>query len=238
LYFNAALIIVRNVNRDILADIGMNFPSAPRVRSVLRILEKRYQQKADMQMTTAEDTLIGVLLSARTTDVQVLKMFPRFRDIFPDWRSLADASAETIARQLTGIGLFRSKARALHGLAKRILEDYGGKIPRTMEELVSLPGVGRKTASCVLWYVFGIPAMAVDTHVFRISRRLGWAIQNTPEKVERELMDRVPKNAWGDVNRILVQFGRDLCRPGKPQCWRCPVARYCPYPHKTLQLSS
>lgn len=211
----------------------MNRIPVQRVTATLRILAKSYQRKADMQMETPEATLIGVLLSARTTDVQVLKMFPAFRRAFPDWKSLANAKVDAIAKQLTGIGLFRSKARALQGLAIRILNEYDGEIPKTLEELVTLPGVGRKTASCVLWYAFGIPAMAVDTHVFRISRRLGWATKKTPEKVERELMDLVPHDAWGEVNRIFVQFGRDICRPGTPQCWRCPVANDCRYPHKT-----
>lgn len=200
---------------------------------VIRILSKRYTHKADMDLGTPEDTILGVLMSARTTDKQVLKVFPGFRKAFPTWKSLASASVGDIAKTINTIGLYKSKAKAIHGLAQKILNEYGGKVPRTMEELVTLPGVGRKTASCVLWYVFGIPAMAVDTHVMRITRRLGWAKGKTPQKVEMELRKVIPEKYWGESNRTMVQFGRAVCVPGKPKCWMCPVAKYCAFRPKT-----
>lgn len=200
---------------------------------VIQILSKTYTHKADMDLGTPEDTILGVLMSARTTDKQVLKVFPGFRRVFPTWKSLANASVSEIAKTINTIGLYKSKAKAIHGLAQKILNEFGGKVPHTMEELVMLPGVGRKTASCVLWYVFGIPAMAVDTHVMRITRRLGWAKGKTPQKVEMELRKVIPEKYWGESNRTMVQFGRAICVPGRPKCWMCPVAKFCAFRPKS-----
>ncbi len=200
---------------------------------VIRALRRRYTKKADMDLGTPEDTILGVLLSAQTTDVQVLKAFPAFRKKFPTWQSLADAEVADIAKSISTIGLYRSKARAMNGLAKKILHEFRGKVPRTMEELVTLPGVGRKTASCVLSYAYHVPAIAVDTHVFRIARRLGWSTQKSPEKVERDLAALVPSHLWNNINRTFVRFGRDVCVARTPQCWRCPVAALCAFAPKT-----
>lgn len=200
---------------------------------VVAALRRRYRDKGMVDLGNPEDTLIATLLSARTTDVQVLKVYPNLRKTFPTLQSFAKARVEDIAAQISSIGLYRAKAKAIKGLAIRLLSEYGGRVPQTMEDLVTLPGVGRKTASCVLWYGFGLPAMAVDTHVFRITRRLGWTKGKTVEQVERDLMKDIPARYWGDINRTMVQFGRDICRPGTPQCWRCPVAPWCRYEPKT-----
>lgn len=198
------------------------------------ILNKYYPQKPDMDLGNPDDSLIATILSARTTDAQVLKMFPAFRKKFPDWNKLAKADVKTIARSISTIGLYRNKAKALKALGQRLLKDFDGKVPNDMKSLVSLPGVGRKTASCVLSYCFGVPSVAVDTHVFRITHRLGWAKAKDPEKVEEEIKKAVPKPLWSDVNRTMVHFGRDICIAGlKPKCWKCPVAKYCAYIPKT-----
>jgi endonuclease-3 len=200
---------------------------------VVATLKRRYTDKGMVDLGDPEDTLIATLLSARTTDVQVLKVYPGLRKKFPTLKSFMKADVADIAASISSLGLYRSKARAIQKLATRLVTEYEGKIPKTMEDLTSLAGVGRKTASCVLWYGFGIPAMAVDTHVFRITRRLGWTRGKTAEHVEKELMKDVPKRYWGDINRTMVQFGRDVCRPGTPHCWRCPVAKWCAYQPKT-----
>ena len=211
-------------------------PSTPQAAAtVIRTLKKRYTKKADMDMGSPEDTILGVLMSARTTDKQVLKVFPSFRKRFPTWKKIADAPVGEIAKSINTIGLYRSKAKAIKGLAQKIINDFGGKVPKTMDELVTLPGVGRKTASCVLAYAYHNPAIAVDTHVFRITHRLGWTAKKTPEKVEQDLRRLVPKPLWIEVNHTMVQFGRDICVGGtKPKCWMCPVAKWCAYPKKTL----
>lgn len=203
------------------------------ISRVIHTLRKLYTEKGMVDMGRAEDTLIATLLSARTTDAQVLKVYPGLRQHFPTLQDLADAPLQAIERCISSIGLYRNKAKAIKALAKMLLAEFGGNVPKTMDELVRLPGVGRKTASCVLWYGFGIPAMAVDTHVFRIAHRLGWVKGDTAERVEQELMAMVPRSMWGDVNRTFVQFGRDVCKPGIPQCWRCPVAEWCEFSPKT-----
>lgn len=202
---------------------------------VIKILAKRYPQKGDMNFGSPEDTLLGTLLSARTTDAQVLKVFPGFRNKFPSWTSLVKAKESEIGKEISTIGLYRSKAKAIKGLAQKIITDFNGKVPSTMEELTTLPGVGRKTASCVLAYAFDKPAIAVDTHVFRITRRLGWTNGKNPEKVEKDLMKLLPQKLWAEINRCMVRFGRDLCVAGKPKCWKCPVAAWCAYMHKTAK---
>ncbi len=204
----------------------------------IRTLRRRYTKKSDMDMRTPEDTILGTLLSARTTDKQVLKIFPTFRKKFPTWKSLASASVGEIKKSLTTIGLYRSKAKAIKGLAQKIIAEYHGKVPKTMEELITLPGVGRKTASCVLAYAYHIPAIAVDTHVFRITHRLGWTKRKTPEKVEADLKHLIPVSLWIEINHTMVQFGRDICIGTKPKCWMCPIVKWCAYPKKTLRPSS
>lgn len=200
---------------------------------VIRLLAKRYTAKGMVDLGNPEDTLIATLLSARTRDEQVLKVYPRLRKKFSTLKDLAQAKEKSIAAEISSIGLYRNKAKAIKSLATRLVNVYEGKVPETIDELVTLSGVGRKTASCVLWYGFGKPAMAVDIHVFRISHRLGWVKGKNPEQVEQELMKMVPEKLWGELNRVFVQFGRDICRPGVPQCWRCPVAKSCAYQPKT-----
>lgn len=202
--------------------------------NVVLTLKRRYPQKADMDLGNPDDSLLATIFSARTTDAQVLKMFPAFRRKFPSWKKLAAADVRDIENAINTIGLYRNKAKSAKALAQKILKDFGGEVPRTMEELVTLPGVGRKTASCVLSQSFGIPAVAVDTHVFRIAHRLGWSKGKTPEKVEEDIKKIVPKELWGDVNRTMVRFGREICVGGKkPKCWMCPVAKWCTFTPKT-----
>ncbi|MBU2566476.1 endonuclease III [Patescibacteria group bacterium] len=201
--------------------------------STLKILKKLYPQKPDMDLGNPEDSLLATIMSARTTDAQVLKMFPDFRKKFPNWKKLASADLIDIAKSMNTIGLFRNKAKSIKSLAQQILKDYDGKVPDTMEDLVKLSGVGRKTASCVLSTCFNKPAIAVDTHVFRISKRLGWAKGKNPIIVEKELAKLVPLKWWSHINHTFVPFGRDICKPGKPQCYRCPINKYCNYSNKT-----
>lgn len=200
---------------------------------VVEVLSKAYPGRGMMDMKKAEDTLIATLLSARTTDVQVLRVYPTLRKRYPTLKALAEADISEMGNIIHSIGFYNAKAKNVKALARKLLDEFDGKVPRTLEELVTLPGVGRKTASCVLTYAFQIPAIAVDTHVFRIVHRLGWAKGKTAEQVEWELRALIPEDQWIDVNRSLVQFGRDICKPGRPECYRCPVAKWCPYPKKT-----
>ena len=211
--------------------LSVHYPLSTRmnVSRVITTLSIRYPQKGDMDLGNAKDTLIGILLTARTQDAQVLKILPAFIKRYPTFDSIAKSSPKEIETYLSTIGLYRSKAKAIHGLAKIILKDYDGKVPGTMEDLRRLPGVGRKTANCVLNYVFGEDTICVDTHVFRISHRLGWTNGKTPEAVERDLQKLVAKRQWSSINRAFVRFGREICKPGKPMCDICPVRKDCAY---------
>lgn len=209
-------------------------PKTAAVREVISILKRAFPGKGAVELDRPEDVLLATVLSARTRDEQVLKVYPKLRAKFPKLRDLAEAKAYDIEKPLSEIGLFRAKARAMKGIAETLIKEHGGKVPSTREELVALPGVGRKTANCVLCYAFKVPAIAVDTHVQRIANRLGWVRTKRVEDTETALMRLIPKDLWLHVNRVFVQFGRNVCIPGRPRCWKCPVARWCAYPHKNL----
>jgi endonuclease-3 len=203
---------------------------------ILNILAKRYPGTGMTDLGNPEDTLLATLLSAQTTDVQVLRVYPVLRKRFPKLSDLAKASVRDIEKCINSIGLYRTKAKAVKALAQKLIKEFGGKVPSTMADLVTLPGVGRKTASVVLSFSFNKPAIAVDTHVFRIAKRLGWSKGKNPKVVEQDLMALVPKKQWSEINRTMVPFGRDICKAPKPQCWRCPVRAWCPYPKKVILL--
>jgi endonuclease-3 len=205
--------------------------------NVIKILAKKYTAKADMDLGNPKDTLLGVLMTAQTTDKQVLKIFPAFKKRFPTFKSLASSTPQEIEKSISSVNFFRGKAKAIHGLSRMIIEKYKGKVPGTMEELIKLPGVGRKTANCVLSHVFEQDTVCVDTHVLRIANRLGWTRKKTPDKVEKDLERVVPQKFWREINRTFVQFGRDVCKAPTPQCWRCPVRDLCPYQPKTVDPS-
>lgn len=208
-------------------------PTTAAIRKVIETLKREFPGKGAVELDRPEDVLLATVLSARTRDEQVLKVYPKLRAKFPKLADLAAAKAKDIEKPLSEIGLFRAKARAMKGIAQLLLERHGGNVPSTREDLVALPGVGRKTANCVLCYAFKVPAIAVDTHVHRIANRLGWVRTTDVEKTETALMRLVPQGLWLHVNRVFVQFGRNVCIPGRPRCYACPIARLCAYPEKT-----
>jgi endonuclease-3 len=171
-------------------------------------------------------TLIGTILSARSrdemTDVITEALFRRF----PTSRALARADRRVVEKILKPIGFYRTKASYVMETA-RMVEAAGGRIPRTIEGLLEFPGVGRKVANCVLVYAFGQQAIPVDTHVHRVSNRMGWMKTRTPEETERRLVSLVPRRLWPVINEALVAHGKAICRPVGPRCPECPVRRHC-----------
>ena len=171
-------------------------------------------------------TLIGTILSARSrdemTDVITARIFRRY----PSPRSLARAPRRAVEKILKPIGFYRTKASYIQETA-RMVEARGGRIPRTIEGLMEFPGVGRKVANCVLVYAFGQQAIPVDTHVHRVSNRMGWMKTRSPEETERRLVSLVPRRLWPVVNEALVAHGKSICRPIGPRCGECPVRRWC-----------
>jgi len=211
-------------------------PSQKEIRSTLRILEKMYQGSGALELPSAYMTTVGVLLSARTKDEQVLKLLPNFFNAFPNVYVLAEAEIKDIETYINTIGMFRQKAKHLKKMARRIVDVYDGKVPDSMEDLVTLAGVGRKTASVVLPYMFNKPAIAVDVHVHRVVNRLGWVDTNMPAKTEKELLNLIPQSLYQTVNRVFVKFGRYICTSRKPKCWACPIQDICPVKNKNLEI--
>lgn len=203
---------------------------------VMRELVKRYTGPAASSKDTPWEVLLFTLLSARTRDEQTEVVFQELLRQYPGPRELAQARVADVGRVLQRIGLYKTKARNVVALAQKLEKEYGGQVPRAPEQLTDLPGVGPKTASCVMVYAFHLLAIPVDTHVHRIVNRLGWVKESTPEKTATALQATLPKAWWTDINRVMVQFGRAVCVPGKPRCPECPVSRWCRYPKKTKAL--
>lgn len=172
--------------------------------------------------------LIATVLSQRTrdevTDVAAKKLFSRYDT--PS--SLSKADVKDIEELIREVGFYRVKAPRIKKIARIIDDEYNGKVPGIMDELLALPGVGRKTANCVLVYGFGKEAIAVDTHVHRISNRLGFVSTKTPEETEMRLREILPEKYWLFINELMVRFGQDICRPVSPKCGNCAISGYCP----------
>lgn len=173
--------------------------------------------------------LIRTILSQRTKDANTDKATNQLFSKYKDIHEVADAPIEDIEKLVKSAGFFRVKANRIKEVSHIILDYYGGIVPNNMKELLELPGVGRKTANCVLVFAFQEPAIPVDTHVHRIPNRWGIVNTKTPEKTEEELMKIVPKNLWIDMNDLIVQFGQTICRPLNPLCEECPITDLCDY---------
>lgn len=172
--------------------------------------------------------IVATVLSAQSTDVQVNKVTPALFRRFPTPEKLAQADQSEVEECINRLGMFRQKAKNLIGLATKLVEIHGGSVPPDQAKLVELPGVGRKTANVVLGVAFGQPAgVVVDTHVQRITQRLGWTPNNTPEKIENDLMRLLPRSEWDRVSHTLIFHGRRICTARKPSCSTCPVNKTC-----------
>lgn len=178
---------------------------------------------------------VAVILSAQTTDASVNKVTPALFARYPAISDLAEGDQEEIESLISSLGLHRAKARSIKGFARGVMERFGGEIPSGMEELTSLPGVGRKCANVIQSECFGVPALAVDTHVSRISRRLGLCYQkDDPETIERKLKRKIPRERWSRTHHQMIFFGRYLCHARSPECARCPFTGICHEKNKNL----
>ncbi|HUM16206.1 MAG TPA: endonuclease III [Candidatus Nitrosotalea sp.] len=205
-----------------------------RARRILARLEKAYPDaRTELHFGTPLDLLVATILSAQCTDERVnavtADLFKRYRSA-EDWAGIPLA---TLEREIHSTGFFRAKARSLSGMARALVDRHRGEVPKTLDELVALPGVGRKTANVVLGNAFGIPALAVDTHVFRVSQRLGLARGDDPEKIHDQLCEVLPKPRWTQASHLLILHGRRVCFARKPACPTCPILGLCPWPGKT-----
>ncbi len=203
----------------------------PRVskKAILAALQAAYPEAGpELHFSNPYETLVATMLSAQCTDKQVNKVTPAVFARWPDASAMAQATVEELFPMVKSCG-FRSKASNIIAACQIIVERHGGQVPDTREELTALPGVGRKTANVVLANAFHIPAFAVDTHVFRVSNRLGLAEASTVEETERQLMKATPKNDWCDAHHWLIWHGRRICKAQRPLCGECPLAELCKY---------
>lgn len=179
--------------------------------------------------------LVATILSAQCTDKRVNKVTPGLFAKFPTAHDLAAVSQEELETEIRSTGFFRNKAKSIIGASTRIVSDFGGQVPKSMEQLLTLPGVARKTANVVLGTAFGIPSgVVVDTHVFRIANRLKLSKENTPEKVEQDLMKIIPQDRWISFAHQIIWFGRKVCGARKPLCADCPIEPVCDSTDKTV----
>lgn len=201
------------------------------VVKVIRLLERHYALRkshlGSLSNKSAFKVLVSTILSQRTRDestsVAAENLFAEFGSI----EELASAPVSRIEELIRSVGFYKTKAKRIKEVAAIIQREYGGVVPSDLNSLLSLPGVGRKTANCVLVYAFGIPAIPVDTHVHRISNRLGWVETNSPEETEKELEKIIPRRLWVLVNELLVLHGQNTCHPIKPLCKECPITDFC-----------
>lgn len=196
---------------------------------ILQSLEESYPDAGpELHFTNPYETLVATILSAQCTDKQVNKVTPEVFERFPDANAMARASVEELYPMVKSCG-FKTKAGNIIAACRMISEEYGGQVPNEMDKLTALPGVGRKTANVVLSNAFGIPAFAVDTHVFRVSNRLGLCNADTPEKTEAQMTKLIPKEKWGRAHHWLIWHGRRVCKAQKPACDMCTMREWCKY---------
>lgn len=200
-----------------------------RARRVHRLLGTEYPEaRCELDYRNPFELLVATVLSAQCTDDRVNSVTPALFSEFPNAEALASASRERVEELIRSTGFFHAKAESLLGLSRDIVERYEGEVPRTLDDLVTLKGVGRKTANVVLGNAFGVPGVPVDTHVGRLARRLGLTTEDDPVAVERDLTSLVPTSDWISFSHRLIFHGRRCCTARKPSCDRCPLSSFCP----------
>ena len=209
--------------------------SKKRVQAILKILRATYPDvKTALHYKTPLQMLVSTILSAQCTDKRVnavtKELFKKLRTA-KDYAEISIAELEELVRPT---GFFRNKAKNIKACCQALLEEHGGSVPNNMDDLVKLPGIGRKTANVVLGSAFGIPGIVVDTHVKRLSQRIGFTKEKDPVKIEYDLMPLIPKKDWIDFSHQLIWHGREICTARKPKCWECPLIDLCDFGRETV----
>jgi endonuclease-3 len=200
-----------------------------RAKAIYRQLTKNYPNvRCELDYNSAFQLLVATVLSAQCTDKRVNQTTPALFKKYPNPKKMAKADLKDIQRLVKSTGFFRAKAKNIKGLSNKIMEEFDGDVPSNLEDLITLPGVGRKTANVVLGHAFGIPGITVDTHFGRLSRRFGWSKQNDPVKVEFEVGELIPEKEWTNLSQRMIWHGRRVCHARKPACGACPLAKLCP----------
>jgi endonuclease III len=209
--------------------------AADRVAAILNGLDEAYPD-AECALTHRSpwELLVATILSAQCTDVRVNMVTPELFRRFPTPAAMSKATLPQLEALIRSTGFYHNKAKSIQGAARKVVEEFGGKVPQTLAVLITLPGVARKTASVVLGVCFGkAEGVVVDTHVFRVARRLGLAWGDTPQKVEQELMRILPQSRWIGFSHQIIQHGREVCDARKPRCERCNLEQICTSEEKT-----
>lgn len=214
---------------------AIDYTSPERLAQIHAALDRLFPAaQTALRHENAFQLLVATILSAQCTDERVNKVTPELFRKFPTPQDFAALRQLALEREILSTGFFRNKAKSIIGASKKIVQDFGGQVPKSMEEMLTLPGVARKTANVVLGTAYGMPTgVVVDTHVFRIARRLKLSKQNTPEKVEQDLMKLVPQDRWITFGHQMIWFGRKICAARKPLCADCPLEPVCDSPDKT-----
>jgi endonuclease-3 len=205
-------------------------PAKKRIGKIIRLLRREYpRSRTALEFQSPLQILVATILAAQCTDERVNKVTPGLFRKYPTAEAFAAADRAELEAEVRPTGFFRNKAKSIIGATRKIVEDFGGRVPANMADLVTLPGVARKTANIVLSSGFGIAeGIAVDTHVKRLSGRLGLSRQLDPEKIEQDLMKIVPRKDWLDFNYMVVNHGRKVCQARKPRCPECVLRKLCP----------
>ena len=208
-----------------------------RVAAILKGLDEAYPNvKCALTHRSAWELLVATILSAQCTDVRVNIVTPELFRRFADPQAMSKANLPELETLIRTTGFFRNKAKSIQGAARKLVAEFAGEVPQTLAELITIPGAARKTANVVLGVCFAkAEGVVVDTHVFRIARRLGLAKGDTPEKVEQELMRVIPQNRWIDFSHQIIHHGRQVCEARKPKCDRCNLEQLCNSNDKTWQ---
>jgi endonuclease-3 len=200
-----------------------------RAKAIYRQLTKSYPNvRCELDYNSAFQLLVATVLSAQCTDKRVNQTTPALFKKYPNPKKVAKADLKDIQKLVKSTGFFRAKAKNIKGLSNKIMEEFDGDVPSNLEDLITLPGVGRKTANVVLGHAFGIPGITVDTHFGRLSRRFGWSKQNDPVKVEFEVSELIAEKEWTNLSQRMIWHGRRVCHARKPACGACPLAKLCP----------
>jgi endonuclease-3 len=214
----------------------VDYTSPQRLEKIFAALDQLFPRaECALRHKNPFQLLVATILSAQCTDERVNKVTPELFRKYPTPQDFAALRQPVLENEIRSTGFFRNKTKNIIGAATKVVHDFGGQVPRTMEEMLTLPGVARKTANVVLGTAYGIPSgVVVDTHVFRIARRLKLSKQKTPEKVEQDLMKLVPQDRWISFGHQVIWFGRKVCQARKPLCAACPIESICDSPDKTV----